>query len=1020
MRSPTRRPVSPVSLAPAAPLDRLRQERGIALIAALMVTILMTALLVGFTTVVMSDQRYRVIDRNRSQAFYAAAAGVEKLTADLGNLFLTNVAPTATQLTALTNTGTAPAIANVAYTASVAADPLASSALSKCAAPNVITQVGSNGYTLRFCAAPSGNPTTSSTAPIKTGPYEGLIAQQTPYQVDVTARTATGGEVHLVRSLEAVSIPVFQFGVFSEPDLAFFAGPNFNFGGRVHTNGNLFLSEGGGATLTLTDKVTAVGEIIRQRMQNGVSIDTNPTHTGTVSMAKAPGIFRSLLRTEGTLVDGMGSAQNEPTWHNTSLSTYNSWIRSGRTGAKSLNLPLITVGGSNPDLVRRPVVNENTSNPVLFGERLFTKASIRILLSDTAADITGLPTMTAEPPVSLDGNWRFSPPNNGTAYGPVNATHPAIARSPGTTTATITAGATSGTGKTLTIGAGVPAYFKVPDTLTVTSGASTWTLTGCSATKTATTFTCTAVTPAHSSATAAGAMVSGSVSTVDGPLTTNTTTTASWASGSLTLTVGTTVHFAPESFFVADQLISCTGYGATTLTNCTLASNVANNSTLTTAALSSAGTGTVGGFLKIERGNTDGSWTDVTMEILNWGIGGPNLTGAACGDPTPDAILRLQRLRDNALATCSYPAGLLHRSSDYWPNVLFDAREALNRDTAVTGLPLGGVIHYATLDVANLAKWFAGQAPYTAGTGPQAKIDNTGFTVYFSDRRNNRNASSAETGEYGWEDVINPAAVGGAPNGVLDAGEDTNENGTLETYGSIPNYGGLYNVVPGGAVAPLDTTARPSTAVTRGVAQVNRQILFRRALKLVRGSDIVGNGITGLTVVAENPVYVQGNWNASGSFTGAHAATSVIADAVTLLSNNWTDTVSFAQPYTPANRDRVSQTWYRLAIIAGKGIAFAQPSGTPTDFGTDGGTHNFLRYLEDGDQAVNYRGSMATFFYNRQSAGPFKCCTTVYSAPTRNYNFDTDFLNPALLPPNTPVFRDLNAVGFAQELRAGR
>ena len=31
-----------------------------------------------------------------------------------------------------------------------------------------------------------------------------------------------------------------------------------------------------------------------------------------------------------------------------------------------------------------------------------------------------------------------------------------------------------------------------------------------------------------------------------------------------------------------------------------------------------------------------------------------------------------------------------------------------------------------------------------------------------------------------------------------------------------------------------------------------------------------------------------------------------------------------------------------------------------------------------------------------------------------------DFLTPALLPPNTPVFRDMNAVGFAQELRPGR
>ncbi|MFN7916204.1 MAG: pilus assembly PilX N-terminal domain-containing protein [Vicinamibacterales bacterium] len=997
-----------------------RGERGIALIASLLVMLLMTALLVSFTTIVMSDQRFRVIDQNRSQAFYAASAGVEKLTADLGNLFSMNVAPTATQLTALTATGKQPSLSGVSYTANVTADPLASSALSKCASPNTVTQVGANGYTLRFCAAPSGNPTTASTAPIKTGPYEGLIAQQTPYQIDVTAKLSTGGEAHLVRALEAVSIPVFQFGLFSEPDLSFFAGPNFNFGGRVHTNGNLFLSEGGGATLTLSDKVTAVGEIIRQKMQNGVSIDTAPAHNGTVSMASAPSVFRSLLRTEGSLTDGIGSSQNEPTWHNTSLSTYNSWIRNGRTGARALNLPLITVGGSNPDLVRRPAVNENTSNPVLFGERMFVKASLRVLLSDTAADITGLPGVTGTAPVSLDGNWRMSPPNNGTAYGPVDSTHPAIARSPGTTTAIITTGAASGTNRTMTISAGVPNYFKVPDMLTVTSGANTWTLTGCSTTKTATTFTCTAVAPAHASATALGATVSGTVNSVDGPITITTTTTSSWAGGSLTLTVGSTMLFAPESFWVLDQLISCTGYTATTMTGCTLASTVPNNSTLTTAALSNAGTGTVGGFIKIERGNTDGSWTDVTMEILNYGIGGPNLAGGACGDPTPNAIIRLQRLRDNALTTCSYVAGTVQRSSDFWPNVLFDPREALMRDTAVTNLPLGGVIHYVSVDVANLAKWFAGLAPYAGGTGNQSKIDNTGFTLYFSDRRNNRNASSLETGEYGFEDVINATVGSGAPDSTLDAGEDVNGNGVLDTYGAMPNYTAVYGAVPAGAMAPLDGNARPTTTVNRGVAQVNRAILFRRALKLTRGVDIVGNGINGLTVVSENPVYVQGNWNANGTFTGAHAATSVIADAVTLLSNAWVDNISFSAPYAPGSRNRGTQTWYRLAIIAGKGIAFAQPAGTATDFGTDGGAHNFLRYLENGDQAVNYRGSMATFFYNRQGVGPFKCCNTVYSAPTRNYNFDTDFLNPALLPPNTPVFKDLNAVGFAQELRPGK
>jgi hypothetical protein len=146
----------------------------------------------------------------------------------------------------------------------------------------------------------------------------------------------------------------------------------------------------------------------------------------------------------------------------------------------------------------------------------------------------------------------------------------------------------------------------------------------------------------------------------------------------------------------------------------------------------------------------------------------------------------------------------------------------------------------------------------------------------------------------------------------------------------------------------------------------------------------------------------------------------VIADAVTLLSNDWVDTVSFRQPYSPGNRVVLTPSWYRLAIAAGKGMAFGWPAGTATDFGTDGGAHNFLRLLENGGQTVNYLGSLATFFFSRQAVGTFKCCTTVYWAPGRAYAFDVLFANPALLPPNTPVFRDLVAVGFSQETRPGR
>ena len=86
--------------------------------------------------------------------------------------------------------------------------------------------------------------------------------------------------------------------------------------------------------------------------------------------------------------------------------------------------------------------------------------------------------------------------------------------------------------------------------------------------------------------------------------------------------------------------------------------------------------------------------------------------------------------------------------------------------------------------------------------------------------------------------------------------------------------------------------------------------------------------------------------------------------------------------------------------------------------GTDGGAHNFLRYIEDwGGQTLNYRGSIVSFFISRQGVGTYKCCTNVYSPPSRGYNFDTEFLTPNLLPPRTPMFRDVNTLTFRQILR---
>jgi hypothetical protein len=213
-------------------------------------------------------------------------------------------------------------------------------------------------------------------------------------------------------------------------------------------------------------------------------------------------------------------------------------------------------------------------------------------------------------------------------------------------------------------------------------------------------------------------------------------------------------------------------------------------------------------------------------------------------------------------------------------------------------------------------------------------------------------------------------------------------------------------------------------------------IFFRRALRLINGT--VGNlpalaqancsstTAGGFTVAAENPIYVQGDYNANANGTGGftdtatqcHVPSAVVGDAVTVLSNSWNDVNSFNNPTNPGGRSG-STSWYRMAVMAGKNNSFPNPTYSPApaaDFGTDGGAHNFLRMIESWGGTLNYRGSLASFYTSVQGTGVYKCCNTVYSPPTRAFAFDTDFQNIGLLPPSTPRFTDVNALSYQQAI----
>ena len=151
----------------------------------------------------------------------------------------------------------------------------------------------------------------------------------------------------------------------------------------------------------------------------------------------------------------------------------------------------------------------------------------------------------------------------------------------------------------------------------------------------------------------------------------------------------------------------------------------------------------------------------------------------------------------------------------------------------------------------------------------------------------------------------------------------------------------------------------------------------------------------------------------------------IIADAANFLSPNWEDWHTWVDSTNvDAGTLRTATTsFFRVAVAAGKSLRWPNPTvwTTNTNWGNDGGTHNFLRMLERWTgQTFNYRGSLVSLYYSTYAVGASKydssSATTVYRAPTRDFEFDQDFLDVNKLPPGTPRFRDVVNLGMRQIL----
>lgn len=889
--------------------------QGFTLIAALLILVLLSGVAAGLLFLVTNESRMGGNDLEANLAYYGAESGMEKLTADVSALYTQYMVPSNAQIQNLVNFPPTPAmVSGMSY-----------------------------NETITYPVDGSGNPV-SSWNTVSAGSNQGLYAEIIPMTMQVIATRPAGASVNMTRKVEVALIPVFQFGVFCGYDCSYFPGPNFSFGGRVHTNQNLFLAAGG--DLVFNDKLSAFQQIVMDQLENG-----HPTTTGyggTVFVPKANGgcPLNTFPPTGANCValPGAGTIPGDASWSggypsiagapnanfpSISSGTLNGYLVNSLTGATNMQLPFVQNScTSNPPpctdpiaIIRKPLVGESPTS-TLGSSRLYNKAQIRILLADTENDL-----------------------------------HPER-----------------------------PGLMGDPDDIQFIPN---------------TGFNITA---------AAGALNTGGGQAI-----------------------GTEYYGMAQTNPSINNWVNPFGYAGW--------SSYPLLGEVTTPGIPNNGQGA---WLRVEYINNAGAWTGATRTWLKWSFTrrynipptGP--AGTAGQDPyNPNAIIMLQQMAPGAASQVGNP-------NAFYPINFYDTREGEMRD-ANNGCAVNGIMNAVEVNVGNLALWLAGKGPYGGDPGLSVNYTNeNGYILYFSDHRgmladpNPSNGGQTPagiiSGESGLEDVVNSTQplASSTPDGILEpvtyynySPEDVDQNGVLDNWGGKNiGYGFGVNTTN---LNPYQTTSCNTTGLTNAVTGA------RHVLKLVAGGGNAAgtsylpvrpdNSQGGFTVASENPVYVQGNYNSSvadpvwtgGTNATPHAAAAIIADAVTLLSNNWTDANSLNNPTNMGGRGAAT-TYYRMAVSGGKNIPFPIPAwGASNDFGTDGGLHNFLRYLENwGGQTLYYDGSLVSMYYSEYDTGTFKCCTTVYSPPTRSYAFDTLFLNPANLPPGTPMFQDVVNLSYHQ------
>lgn len=984
--------------------DNKQGEKGSAIVIALFVL----ALLSVFAALAMSRSSSEAAavgnEIKEGKTFYGSQGSLEMMTRNFNKKFEVNLRPTTTDFSDMVG--------------------------------NNITYTSLPGYTFNQEVLQTDN---NAPVVLGGGQFAGLYAKRDTWRIRTTGTDNVGVQVQLTRNILNNLVPIFQFGIFYDDDLEFHPGPRFDFGGRVHSNGSLFMQASTG--VYFSSKVTAANFIYTDVSKNGSPWSN---WNENVWIKNAAGTYIQLKHDMGSVlaspVNGSPVSTNptpaipEPTaYNNAGWAGYKATFDGNLdANVRELKLPLkLNSDNTNQNLdlievVKRgknvgdvwndgngtvaapnviAVTAAKTDDAITAAERYYNKTGIRVSLADSKAKLPGCATSTGTAisgkcGVRLDGE------------------------STGQTEGLIAAGTPLGYQPTPMVAASPLAS---PYQATKINGKRFNTGNG---------FT--------------GARAEESwikIETVIYNPTTETYDKQDITEDILSLGI-TDAPPNDSNFSISDSNYNTRGIDSRSIIE------------LQRYAIPGP---------EIKNGSSYMSY------VGNYNYVYPKAIKTPTGSATPDSCSRSAAPTPSAAPTGGYDNGTITGSPSYFPNNfggddiasmrnasingitdripcvvpvpinMFDTREGLYNDSESvfnptdvsnygTNVPWTGVMSMVDINVGNLKKFLDGtwdanmpsgtvyanatghvlrgnDIPQPTNTAPKSG----GWVLYVSDRRGDFDFD----GEYDMEDVY---GNNGTSQGTPNVGEDINHNGTLQkdTTNEAPPYTGT-----GSSISPDIAAAFDHKFYRRGVRLVNAQ-----TIPGIYDTTTPANS-KGFTAATENGIYVWGNYNATGivtsgtptaytdyqplSTSSGDVPASIASDAVTILSNNWNDAQSFTLPFDYPSRN-ATETFCRFAMLSGDTITSLSATNNQggNDVNMNGGVHNFKRFLEDwGGVDLHYCGSLINLFNSHNNNGTYKNGGDhVYSPPDRDWVFDATFLDMNRLPPGTPYFQYIQTTGF--------